>query len=565
MSEDFDVFSIAHKDDRPVAMANVAKLLNGERVQEPSELRFVRKSGEIRTCLVFSSLIHFDGEPAIETAAVDITAMKEMEGELAKTKEKLQYLLDNAPVMIFNLDGEGNISYANKETLRVTGYSLDEWDGKSFAPIVHPDDLPIAVQKFEEARSGSKRADYKVRIRDAGGDIKVLRINSTSIIEDGGFAGAMVIARDITENERLQEQLAMDKKFIDQLIENANAMIGVVNEEGKFIVFNKRFEEVTGFTKNEAIGEKPFELYVPEESRQIVIKKLREVESVHDIEIPIVSKDGRPLVATWSGAKVKLPSGKDGIVVVGQDVTEQKRMREELAQSKKLASVGKLVSGVAHELNNPLTVVMGYSQIMSTEQELGAKHREMAQKVFDAAARSKRIVENLLAFARKKKLEKHEININELIEGMLSLREHNLNINNISIVRDYNESLPTTHGDGHQLQQVFLNLINNAYDAMHVASGGGTLEVKTYKSNGNAILEFVDDGPGVPESLQEKIFDPFFTTKEVGKGTGLGMSVSYGIMKEHGGRIYLDKAYRNGAKFVIELPLIKSPVFVASD
>jgi two-component system NtrC family sensor kinase len=684
--EDFNVFSLIHEEDRAVSLEKVAGLMQGKPIEEPREIRFIKKSGEIMVGLALSSLVHFEGRPAVETVVVDITHMKKMEQELGSTRKRLEYLLDNAPVMIFSLDDMGRFSYANQETLRATGYRYDDWVGKSFAPIVHPDDLAFTVTKFEEGRRGLPRRDYKVRIKNADGETRVLHILAGTIWNDEQFAGSLIIARDITEQQRLEQavkeardhlaniienagdaiitldskgiivswnksaelmfgfaepdsfrmqlqstlaadtsrltelfdrvakgetirnvefecgrregarfdalftcspirdvsgnvvgiscfakditerrrlegRLQADKQFIDQLIENANALIGAANEKGKTVIFNRRFEELTGFRKEELFGKDPL-LLVPEESREIVRKQFREIRTdrpLLNIEIPIVTKDGRVLTVMWNVASVNLPSGNAAVVVVGQDVTEQKRMQEELVQSKKLASIGELVSGVAHELNNPLTVVMGYSQLLTTEQKLSEKHHEMARKILDAAARSKRIVENLLAFARKKKLENRETSINEILENTLSLREHNFTVNNIKVVRNYDEKLPPIYADGGQLQQVFLNLINNAFDAMHDAHQGGALEVRTCLLGKELVVEIIDDGPGVPEAIQEKIFDPFFTTKEVGKGTGLGMSLSYGIVKEHGGRIYLDKAHADGAKFVVALPLTSAP------
>ncbi|MBI5119319.1 PAS domain S-box protein [Candidatus Poribacteria bacterium] len=686
LGEDFNVFSLIHEEDRAVSLDKVAGLMQGRPIEEPREIRFIKKSGEIMVGLTLSSLVHFEGRPAVETVVVDITHMKKMEQELSSTRKRLEYLLDNAPVMIFSLDDMGRFSYANQETLRATGYRYDDWIGKSFAPIVHPDDLAIAVAKFEEGRRGLSRRDYKVRIRNADGEARVLHILAGTIWNDEQFAGSLIIARDITEQQRLEQavkeardrlaniienagdaiitldskgcivswnksaelmfgfaepdtfrmplqstlasdasrlaelldrvakgetirnvefeckrregtrfdalftcspirditgnvvgiscfakditerrrlegRLQADKQFIDQLIENANALIGAANERGKTVIFNRRFEELTGFRKEELFGKDPL-LLVPEESREIVRKQIGELRAdrpLLNIEIPIVTKGGRVLTVMWNAASVNLPSGNAAVVVVGQDVTEQKRMQEELVQSKKLASIGELVSGVAHELNNPLTVVMGYSQLLTTEQKLSEKHHEMARKILDAAARSKRIVENLLAFARKKKLEKRETNINEILENTLSLREHTFTVNNIKVVRNYDEKLPPIYADGGQLQQVFLNLINNAFDAMHDSHQGGALEVRTCLLGRELMVEIIDDGPGVPEAIQEKIFDPFFTTKEVGKGTGLGMSLSYGIVKEHGGRIYLDKTHTDGAKFVVALPLTSAP------
>jgi len=686
-SKDFDMFGLVHEDDRQNAMENAAKVLSGERLSDPREMRFVKKSGDVLIGLTFSSLIHYDGKPAIETVIVDITRIKRMERELNSTKERLQYLLDTAPVMIFQLDAKGNFLYANRETLRVTGYQRKEWLGKSFVPIIHPDDLSLAVSKFEEGRKGSNRREYKLRIRNASGELRILEINAHTVLADGEFAGALLIARDITEQQRLQQdlkearyhlaniienagdaiitldaegcvvswnksaesmfrfttidiigkplcslfetnsgelsevlssvaqgatirdheiehvfkdgtrlaglfafspirditgkvagiscfakniterrrlekQLEMDKQFIDQLIENANALIAVINDKRKLIVFNKCFEQVTGFTKEEVLGKDPLQLLVPEEFHATVSAKVRDVsaeEPVHGFEVPIISKTSKTLTVLWNAAEVKLPTGQAATIVVGQDMTEQKRMYEELIQSKKLASIGELVSGVAHELNNPLTVVMGYSQLLTAEQALSGKQREMAQKVLDAAGRSKRIVENLLAFARKKQIQKQKVDINEILDNALSLREHNFTVNNVDIVRRYDEKLPPTFADAHQLQQVFLNLINNAFDAMYDAHRGGRLEVKSYRRDHLILVEVSDDGPGVPEAAQEKIFDPFFTTKEVGKGTGLGMSLSYGIVKEHGGNVYLDKTYRAGARFIVEIPLIDAP------
>lgn len=562
LNEDFDVTSLIHEDDRPAVMGDILSIFNDEHDGKPREIRYIKKSGEVIVGLTVSSLVHIDGKPAIEAAMIDITQQKEIESELGRTEQRLQYLLDTAPVMIFQLDKNGHFLYSNAETERVTGHLLEEWEGKSFAPIVHPDDLPIALAKFEEGRKGSERREYSLRIINSRDEERLLRVNAKTIYENGEFAGSLIIAGDITEQEHMKEQLERDKSFIDQLIENANALIAVTNEEGKLVIFNRRFEEATGFTKDEALGKNPFDVYALQESYETTMEHVAEIrkgKSFPHLEVPIATKDGRRLLVTWSAAAIKLPSGADGIVIVGKDVTDQKRMHEELIQSKKLASIGELVAGVAHELNNPLTVVIGYSQLLTAEEALIEKHHEMSQKVLDAAVRSKRIVENLLAFSRKKKLEKGEVDINDLMENTLSLREHSFEVNNIKIMRSYDNNIPPTVADGYQLQQVFLNLINNAFDAMREDYEGGVLNVKTYRENGMLILEVADDGPGVSEDLQEKIFDPFFTTKEVGKGTGLGMSLSYGIVKEHGGAIYLDKSYQDGAKFVIELPLTPDP------
>jgi two-component system, NtrC family, sensor kinase len=222
-----------------------------------------------------------------------------------------------------------------------------------------------------------------------------------------------------------------------------------------------------------------------------------------------------------------------------------------------MAAVGQLISGVAHELNNPLTAILGYSQLLSASGQMGPQGMEYSEKLYKQAQRTHRIVQNLLSFARQHKPERLPTMINHILEDTLALRDYDLRMSNIRVHLNLAPDLPVMSADPHQLQQVFLNMVNNAVDAILESSADGDLWVTTRSDRARVFVEFTDSGPGVQEA--SRVFDPFYTTKPVGKGTGLGLSICYGIVTEHGGTIRVRNLPHRGASFTIELPLDGSP------
>jgi len=238
-----------------------------------------------------------------------------------------------------------------------------------------------------------------------------------------------------------------------------------------------------------------------------------------------------------------------------KSLQELRQAQAKLVQSEKLAAIGQLVSGVAHELNNPLTSIIGYAQLLQSA-ELDPTVKADLDRIVEQAQRSARIVRNLLTFGRQYKPERRLADINRLIEETLDLVKYQLNMNQIVVERRLSEQIPPLLVDPHQLQQVWLNLIQNAQQAMSEAGGGGVLRVRSFVTNeGKVRVEFTDSGPGIAPEALEKIFDPFFTTKPVGKGTGLGLSICYGIIQEHEGQIWAENNPEGGATFVVELPI----------
>ena len=234
-------------------------------------------------------------------------------------------------------------------------------------------------------------------------------------------------------------------------------------------------------------------------------------------------------------------------------------MQEQLIMQDRLASIGQLTSGVAHELNNPLTGVIGFSELL-LQRELPDDVKQDLKTINDEAQRTARIVKNLLTFARKQPEEKQPLDINESIQRVLELRAYEQKVNNIQVNTRFVPDLPQVMGNNSQLQQVFFNIVINAEFFMLQAHGRGTLTVTTEKAGDCVRASFADDGPGISEENMRRLFIPFFTTKEVGKGTGLGLSICQGIIAEHGGRIWAESELGKGATFILELPAYSKPL-----
>jgi PAS domain S-box-containing protein len=254
------------------------------------------------------------------------------------------------------------------------------------------------------------------------------------------------------------------------------------------------------------------------------------------------------------GNQIAITIDKSRLLQESREAYETLRqMQEQLLQSEKMAAVGQLISGVAHELNNPLTAILGYSELLKSEDHLSGRGVDYLEKLYKQAQRTHHIVQNLLSFARQRKPERGRAQVNRVVEDTLALREYDLKIHRVQVHRELDPRLPEISADFHQLQQVFLNVLNNAVDAISEGQRPGEIWVRTCVAGDDVKVEFTDNGPGVKNP--HRVFDPFYTTKPVGKGTGLGLSICYGIVKEHGGEIEVRNENGGGATFTVRLPL----------
>ena len=312
---------------------------------------------------------------------------------------------------------------------------------------------------------------------------------------------------------------------------------------------------------------RPFdrERFVDPQARVALLERLSTDGSIADYLLRLRRADNS---AVWVEVTARAdPPATDATVRIEalvRDVSERKKLDDrtrdifhQLLQAEKMAALGQTISGVAHELNNPLATILSWAERLSQRPTLEDSVRRGLETIFSESERAARIVRNLLTFARKRQTTRAMVDVNFVVRETLALRAYEQSVTNITVIDALAAGLPQVFADGHQVQQVLLNLVINAEQAMLSANGRGVLVVRTWHDPDQeaVILEINDDGPGIADDVQSKIFDPFFTTKEVGKGTGLGLTVAYAIVQEHGGRIRLESHPNAGASFYVELPV----------
>ncbi len=360
------------------------------------------------------------------------------------------------------------------------------------------------------------------------------------------------------ENQKLFESVEKGKAEWMATFDSIHDLISIHDREDRIIRVNMALARKCGKEPARIIGMSCEDLFYGFVGHGASCPHARTVEtgSVMDVEVDTLVIDGTYKITTFP---VTNEAGEISAVVhVARDISMEKALGEKLLHAEKLSSMGKLVAGIAHELNNPLMGIMGFSQLlMNTPDDKQVKDvRGKLEKISYESMRTARIVQNLLTFARASASKREYTDINETIKRTIDLRGYSLRSNNIEIRLELDKNLPPTMADKFQIQQVFINIINNAEDAMLEANGKGVLEIKTNLIDGQIEITFVDDGPGVPPDIISRVFDPFFTTKDVGMGTGLGLSITHGIVAEHGGAIAMKNISGRGVKVTVSIPVV---------
>jgi two-component system, NtrC family, sensor kinase len=380
-----------------------------------------------------------------------------------------------------------------------------------------------------------------------------------------------IYLRDLTERIRIERELYKTNVFLQNVIHCSVDGIVVVDVKGNVLIFNEGAERILGFKAEEIVGhpEMLFRFYPPETAKEMM-RRLRSddhgpPDKLNSTEIIFYDKAGHEVPVSFSAAIVREGGQEIASVGIFSDLREQVRMRRELEetqaqlmQSEKIASLGRLSAGVAHEINNPLAGILIYAELLERQLHKASFDREYLTEIINQTLRCQQIVTRLLEFSRQSLGQKTDFNVNAIILRCIDLIRHQAIFHNIEIKTELAAELPQILGDPGQLQQVFTNLLLNAADAMQ-GRGQITVTSRPEPLHDGVILTFADTGSGIPPDIQDKIFEPFFTTKAPGKGTGLGLAIVYSVIQRHGGTIELGSTPGGGTTFTIRLPLETPP------
>jgi PAS domain S-box-containing protein len=364
----------------------------------------------------------------------------------------------------------------------------------------------------------------------------------------------------------LEERLRHSNAFLKNLILSSVDGVMAADHKGKILIFNDAAAEITGYATDEALNHLNIRDIYPPDVAYAIMRKLRSEEyggrgKLQSCQVEVVGKDGQNIPISLNASIVYEAGAEVATVGFFHDLRQSLRIQKELEQTQiqllqaeKMASLGKLAAGVAHQINNPLGGIILFAGLMLEEYDLEAAAREDLNRILRDAERCKDTVKELLEFARQTRHEMRPLDINKAIVRTLFLLENQTLFQNIKIVRQLDEDIPPVRGDGQQLNHLFMNIILNAAQAMQ---GSGTLTVSTRRgvNDQRAHIAIADTGPGIPPDVMPHIFEPFFTTKEEGEGTGIGLSLVYGIVESHGGKIRAVNREPTGTSFFIELPL----------
>jgi two-component system NtrC family sensor kinase len=561
-------FTVIGKEDKEFLEGTVTRGVGiGEKLC--TEMNILTSQGHVKNAEVCIALAKSDtGEVKTYAYIRDITERKKFEKDLKDSEEKLRSLFQRVRHGLFISSKEGKFLDCNQALLDMLGYSTKE----EFLKIDITHDLYVNP---EDRKAFQERIERDGYVKDM--ELEFKKKNKEKIIvlltghpiknEKDEVVGYQGINLDISERKRIENELREANEFFMNLIESSVDGIIAADLEGNISIFNKGAEALTGYKAKEVIGKLHITKIYPEGVAKEIMKKLRSpdyggVGKFIPTQLNVVNKFGEEIPIQLSAALIYNGKGQE-IASVGiftdlrPRLTIEKKLQEthlQLVSSEKMASLGKLAAGIAHEINNPLGGILIYSSLMMEDLSEEDPRRGDLARIVQEAGRCKEIVKSLLEFARQTEPKMEPTDVNRAINDGLFFLVNQALFHNIKIVKKIDPFLPFVRGNASQLKQVFMNIIVNAAEAMH---GSGTLTITTSPApdQKTVYVKFTDTGEGIPEENLTRIFDPFFTTKEVGKGTGLGLATSYGIIEDHEGKIGVKSKVGEGTTFTIELPI----------
>jgi PAS domain S-box-containing protein len=559
------------------AISTTERQLSGE-ILGVREMEIVGASGRRIPIEVNSHLIWRDGQPiGIQGIVREITQRKRVEAALHESEERYRDLFENANDIMYTLDLEGNLTSLNKAGERITGYNREELLNGPIAPLLAPGEAEIMRQMLERKLIGSDSlTTYELEAATKDGQRLFLEVSSRLIYRAGRPAGIQGIARDISDRKRAQEEITKSEERFRALIENSSDMVAVLGPEGFVRYASPSACRILGYSAEEIVGKSVFELVHPGDRRAVTAAWNRwnqGTQSGVPTELRVLHQNGTWRTVEATDANLLKNEAVSGVVINARDITERKHLEEQLLHSQKMDAIGRLAGGLAHDFNNLITAINGFSDLLLMNLHEGDPLRHHVDEIKKAGQRAASLTRQLLAFSRKQVLQPKVLDLNRVVSDMDQMLRRLIG-EDVDLETDLAGDLWHVKADPGQIEQVIMNLAINARDAM--PEGGrlliGSSNVRAPAGARNQIEDFhpdcvmlrvADTGSGMDPDTISRIFEPFFTTKGKGKGTGLGLSTVYGIVEQSGGRIAVSSEVGQGATFDIYLP--KSDERRASD
>jgi PAS domain S-box-containing protein len=485
-------------------------------------------------------------------------ARRKAEENLFTSQQRLNAFIESAMDAIITVDEDQKIVMFNRAAEEMFGSSSAESMGQPldrFLPERFRDAHRYHVQEFGQLGVTSRKMGKLgtvTGLRSNGEEFPVEAAISHNTV--GGKKYYTVILRDISEHRRVVEALRKEHEFIEAVLETEGALVVVLDREGKILRFNRACEQITGYSSEEVTGKSIWDMLLLTdelESVKGVFGRLTGGEPRNEHENVWVAKDGRHRRIAWANTVIADSQGfVDYIVATGIDVTELKQVQEQLRKTERIAELGTLASGMAHEIGTPMNVILGRAEYLM-DRVKDEPTKKGLQTIIAQVERITKVMNQLLAFARRKPPERGPLQLKDIVESSMELFRERLEKGRVTVEPALDDACPKVLADGDQMSQVFINLVMNA---LHAMPDGGTLRVGLAFDKDMVKLTVADSGHGIPPEALPKIFEPFFTTKEFGKGTGLGLTVVKGIIEEHQGTITVDSEEGKGTRFTIVLP-----------
>jgi PAS domain S-box-containing protein len=547
------IYDFVEEPTREEVERGLGRFLDKKRWTGTVRLRLKNSTRPLYLDCVVNGIVKGDEVVGASVLGRDVTEQREKELRFTELFETLQE-------GVYFSTPEGQLLDANPALVSILGYG-DKADLLAVEPGALNFDRgqqPVLGRAIDD-RGGVRTREVKLRKKD--GSAAVFLDSSRAVWDTAGnvirYQGTLV---DITEKRNMERELAQQEEFRSRLLESFPDLILVVDLAERYTFVSSRARDLLGYQPKEMLGKKISELedHSPDLASlyHIIVSGQQAFSSA---EFGAKHRDGNWRTMRAAGSQLVDGEGKiSGVIISVRDITIERKLEQQVVQSERLAAMGAMIGGVAHELNNPLTSILGNSELLQDTEtnETSRKQLAMLQR---EARRAAEIVQNLTYFSRPPAPGKSRINLVEVVERTLNLHAYSLRKNNITVDFLKEPAVPYALGDPHQLMQVFLNLIVNAEQAIREARDKGTLRIRLGKGEGSVWVSFHDDGPGIPKENLPSIFDPFYTTKRPGRGTGLGLSICKSVMKEHSGSVEAANSPDGGAVFTVTLP-VSGPV-----